>query len=54
MKIFDTGGYLIFFNSLDYIIKIDKIASLTPGSEHLLKDVTYDSGRKMSKEFVLM
>ena len=41
MKIFDTGGYLTFLNSLAIIIKNHRFASLTPGSENLLKEVTY-------------
>ena len=54
MKIFDTGGYLIF-NSQAYVIKNHKFASLTPGSEHLLKGVTYVTwAEKNSNEIVLM
>ena len=41
MKIFDTGGYLTFWNCLAYAIKNHRFASLTSGSEYLLKYVTY-------------
>ena len=42
MKIIYTGGYLtfcLFFFAI--IINNDRFASLTPGIEHVLKDVTY-------------
>ena len=41
MKIFDTGRYLTFWDCVAYMIKNHRFASLTSGSEHLLKDVIY-------------
>ena len=41
MKIFDTGGYLTFCDCLANAIKNLIFASLTSGSEHLLKYVMY-------------
>ena len=41
MKIFDARGYLTFCHCLANAIKNHTFASLTSGSEHLLKYVTY-------------
>ena len=41
MKIFATDNFLQIWDCLAYIIKNYKIASLTSGSEHLLKVITY-------------
>ena len=41
MKLFDTGGYLMFWDCFANIIKNHRFASLTLGSEYLLKDATY-------------
>ena len=41
MKIFDAHGYLTFWHCLANAIKNHTFASLTSGSEHLLKYVTY-------------
>ena len=41
MKIFDARGYLTFWHCLAYAIKKHTFASLTSGSEHLFKYVTY-------------
>ena len=40
MKIFDTGGYLTFLGHAN-AIENNRFASLTSGSEYLLKYVTY-------------
>ena len=41
MKIFDSRGHLTFWHCLANAIKNHTFASLTSGSEHLLKYVTY-------------
>ena len=40
MKIFATNGYLTIWGFFD-VIKNHRSARLTPGSEHLLKTITY-------------
>ena len=45
MKIFDTGGCLTFWDCLANAVKSHRFASLTPGSEHLFKYVTYVTWR---------
>ena len=40
MKIFAISEYLTFLDCLAYI-QNNRVDSLTPGSEHLLKAVTY-------------
>ena len=41
MKIFSTDGYLTLWDCLANIIKNNRVASLTSGSDYLLMDVTY-------------
>ena len=41
MKIFDIGGYSTFLGCLANIMKIHRLASLTPGSDNFFKAVTY-------------
>ena len=41
MKIFDACGYFTFWHCLANAIKNHTFASLTSGSEHLFKYVTY-------------
>ena len=52
MKIFDTGGYLTFWDCLVNAIKNHRFASLTSGTEHLLKYVSYEPVHDISYNVV--
>ena len=50
MKILDTRGYLTIWHCLAYAIKNNTFASLTSGSEHSFKYVTYVTWHKIVLE----